>query len=157
MSEQTFRNPKWICWTERPFQICFPIRSMLNFLKICRTEQNFTGHVLRSCGFRKVYASLLIQPLYGLTIWANWFRYSFYACHIDQYTETPSRDNPSSKIQVNKSRAKILSWQHLTLSANKLKHFRPIVLYPYPQIDPKESQGLKMTFALFNMSFLKGI
>ena len=43
---QTFRNPKWLCWTKSPFQPCFPIHAMFNFLKIYWTEQNFTGHVL---------------------------------------------------------------------------------------------------------------
>ena len=50
---QTFWNLKWLCRTKNPYQPCLPIHAMLNFLKIYRTEQNFTGHVLRSCGFRK--------------------------------------------------------------------------------------------------------
>ena len=52
---QTFRNLKWLCQTEGPFQPCLPIHALLNFLKIHRTEQNFTGHVLQSCGFRYGY------------------------------------------------------------------------------------------------------
>ena len=55
---QAFRIQKWLCRTENGFAgpkalFSHAIRSMLNFLKIYRTEQNFTGHVLRSCGFRK--------------------------------------------------------------------------------------------------------
>ena len=50
-----FMKSKMACQIERPFQPCLPIHAMLNFLKIYLTEQNFTGHILRSCRFRKVY------------------------------------------------------------------------------------------------------
>ena len=54
-SFRTFWNPKWLSRTESPFQPRLPIHAMLNFFKINRTEQHFTGHVLWSCRFRKVW------------------------------------------------------------------------------------------------------
>ena len=57
---QTFRNPKRLCRTESLFHPCSSIHAVLSFLKICRTEQSFTGHVLRSCRFRKVCCQLHI-------------------------------------------------------------------------------------------------
>ena len=51
---QAFRNPKGLCQTEGTIKACLPIHAMLNFLKIYRNEQNFTGLVLQSWGFQEV-------------------------------------------------------------------------------------------------------
>ena len=70
---QTLRNPKWLCRTESPFQIRLIIHAMLNFLKSYRTEQNFTGHVLRSCGLWKVWALntfIIFSPIAKLLLFA---------------------------------------------------------------------------------------
>ena len=40
---QTFQNPKWLYQIESFFQPCLPVYAKLHFLKIYRTEQNFTG------------------------------------------------------------------------------------------------------------------
>ena len=53
-SKSDFPKSKMAFQDRNPFQPCLPIHAMLNFLKIYRTEQNFTGHVLGSCGFPKV-------------------------------------------------------------------------------------------------------
>ena len=50
---QTFQNPKWLYQIESFFQPCLPVYAKLHFLKIYRTEQNFTGLVLRSADFGK--------------------------------------------------------------------------------------------------------
>ena len=46
--EQTFRNPKWLSGTEsgKPFSAILAYSCNVKFLKIYRTEQSFTGHVL---------------------------------------------------------------------------------------------------------------
>ena len=51
-SWQTFSNLKWLCRTESPFQPFLPIHA--NWCNV-KFSQNFTGHVLRSKGFRKVW------------------------------------------------------------------------------------------------------
>ena len=58
-----FPKPKMAFQDRKPFQPCLPIHAMLNFLKIYRTEWNFTGHVLRSCGFRKVWFRVFFHEI----------------------------------------------------------------------------------------------
>ena len=67
--DQTFQNLKRLCRTKSPVLPCLPIQAMLGFLKIYRTKQNFTGHVLWSCRFRKVDLEDYIPISFHLKIW----------------------------------------------------------------------------------------